>query len=305
MRYWWFLLVMGLGSLASAQNSCISGTMDKPFWQNIKTSGFAVPQGRSGDELAQALVGCLASPDPELRDGFGYEILTRWFRGGQVSHPALKAIAKTLTDNLQMGMGESGTHSIFRRSFSALMLSEVIRRDTQAPFLEAAEFRAILEAALAYLPAERDLRGYDGKLGYVHGVAHGADLLWRLAISPKTDKADLERILQATSSKIAPEGEHAYIHSESDRLARVVVFAMNRGILDGAWLKSWVKQTVQPGNLGKWDNAFASTAGLAKLHNTKQFLRALENFISIGSKPKGADELLPSMIEAIETVTLF
>lgn len=304
MRYWWCLII-GLGSLALAQNSCISTTMDKPFWQSIKTSGFAVPQGRSADELAQALLGCLASPDPELRDSFGYEILTRWFRGGQVSNPALKAIAKTLTDNLKMGIGESGTDSIFRRSFSALMLSEVIRRDTQAPFLEPAEFRAILEAALAYLPAERDLRGYDGKLGYIHGVAHGADLLWRLAISPKTDKADLERILQATRSKIAPEGEHAYIHNESDRLARVVVFAMNRGILDSAWLKDWVKQTALPGSLGKWDNAFSTTAGLARLHNTKQFLRALENFISIGTRPKGADELLPSVTEAIETVTLF
>jgi hypothetical protein len=136
-------------------------------------------------------------------------------------------------------------------------------------------------------------------------VAHGSDLLWRLAVSSKTTKADLERILQAVSSKIAPDGEHAYIHSESDRLARVVVYAMDRGVLDGAWLKGWVRQTVQPGSLGNWNNAFGSAAGLAKLHNTKQFLRALENFISIGTKPKGADDLLPTVTEAIETVTLF
>ncbi|RIH76714.1 hypothetical protein Mterra_03844 [Calidithermus terrae] len=306
-RVWMVFTVtaLGFGSLALGQQAtCIGGSMDRLFWLGIKNSGYAVPQGQSADALSHNLLACLASPDPELRDGFGYAILTRWFRAGQVSNPALKGIAARLTQNLKAGVGEQGTDTVFGRSFSALILSEVVRRDVQAPFLEPAEFRAVLEAGLAYLGAERDLRGYDARQGYIHGVAHGADLLWRLASSPKTDKADLERILQAVAGKVAPEGEHSYVHGESDRLARVALYALNRGLLEAAWVQEWVKQLARPGRLGQWSNAFGSTAGLAQLHNTQQFLRALESFLRL-AKPKGADELLPTLMESINSLILF
>lgn len=306
MKGKWFgmLAAVLMGALSFGQG-CPKGDMDKAFWQAIKSSNFAVPSGRSADELATVLIGCLASPDPELRDGLAYETLTAWFRGGRLSVPAMKTIARTLVQNLKSGTGEVGTDTVFLRSFSALILSEAIRQDSRASYLDAPEFAEVLGAGIAYLPAERDWRGFDNKLGYIHAVAHGSDLLWRLASSSKTTVADLQRILDAVASKVAPPGEHFYVYGESERLARVLIFALNRGLLDTAWVKSWIKKIAEPGSLGSWGNAYSSQASLARLHNTKQFVLTLySNFEISKAQIKGASELLPTVIEALQAVSV-
>ena len=46
-----------------------------------------------------------------------------------------------------------------------------------------------LAAFTSWYPAETDLRGYDQKLGWLHAVAHGADLLGAFGRCPQVDPA--------------------------------------------------------------------------------------------------------------------
>ena len=295
------LVLMMPVQINAQPSTCLKGDMDRAFWQSIKNSRYAVPQGRSADDLAVVLLDCLPSSDPELRDGLAFETLSAWMRAGRLSNATLRNISATLIANLRAGIGEVGTDTVFRRTFSALVLSEVIRQDNRVNALEESQLRTVLDAVVTYLPSERDLRGFDTKLGWMHGVAHGADVLWRLASSPKLNAADLERLLTAVASKVAPTGEHFYTYGEGERLSRVVIAVFARGLVPNQRLREWLLGFGSAAPLVSWNDAFGSQAGLAKLHNTKGFMNALYVFLMLGGV-SNAGELLPAVTTVLESL---
>src|SRR5690606_22331598 len=90
---------------------------------------------------------------------------------------------------------------------------------------------ALVTTATTYVEGVRDWRGFDETDGWRHGVAHGADLLMQLALNPALEKPQLDPILAAVARQVAPAG-HFYIYGEPERLARPVVFALQRGLHD-------------------------------------------------------------------------
>ncbi|MBN1209190.1 MAG: DUF2785 domain-containing protein [Myxococcaceae bacterium] len=292
----------GASKERSARPGCAE--KDKAFWRELKLRKAMPEAGMSVDELAPVLVSCLGSRDPELRDALAYELLTAWMRSGTLSDAALRPLSRTLVRQLSDGLGEAGKDTVFRRTFSALVLSEVIRRDNLQPFLSSEELAQLMAAAVGYVEGEKDLRGFSDTLGWMHGVAHGADLLWRLAMSPRVQQDGLARILQAVATQVAPP-EHAYIHNESDRLARVVVVVIRRGLVPPAVLARWLEAVSTPRGWASWGEAFRSEAGLARLHNTKQFLRALHAALVLQKASGPAQEqVLPYVVSALERVSL-
>lgn len=288
------------GASSQTGGGCPKGSMDKAFFQSIKASNFAPPSSPSADEVALVLLDCLASPDPELRDTLAYDIVGRWIRRGVLKPDTMKRMAQSLEPNLKLGLGEAGTPTVFRRTFSALVLADLVSQDNRAPYLEASAVKALLEAALAYLPSERDLRGYDNQLGWMHGVAHGSDLLFRLAQSKHVETKDLPRVLEAVASKVAPTGEHFYNFGEDERLARPVIAVLARGAPSAKDWSEWIERRVMnPAPLGSWDDAYSSTAGLAKRHNTKLFLLSLNLYLTLGGA-SNAKDLLPAVNTALE-----
>ena len=69
------------------------------------------------------------------------------------------------------------------RAFAPLLLATLVREGDYEPGWQTAFAR--------WYPAEADLRGYDVKLGRLHAVAHGADLLGALGWCPRTDPEPL------------------------------------------------------------------------------------------------------------------
>src|SRR5262249_42883138 len=150
-----------------------------------------------------------------------------------------------LAANLMQGLGERETNSIFLRAFSVLVLAEIVHYDNARQFLDQAEVRQLLELALVYLEAERDLRGWVPEKGWAHSVAHTADLLSVLARSRHLDSPDLRRLLDGISSKLASGGSF-YVCDEDERLVRAVVAVAQRGLLPVDDLASWVRRLTQP-----------------------------------------------------------
>src|SRR5205809_241466 len=163
-----------VGTAGAAQAS----THDRAFWKAIAQQHYQVPSGEPAFALAQELSSLLGSPDPELRDDLAYSILAHWIARPNILQPEQMIV---LTDewrgNLRHGIGEANTNSVLQRSFSALCLASVAERDAKAPFLDAGRYHQLVADAIEYLRAERDLRGWDAKLGWIHANAHTADLL--------------------------------------------------------------------------------------------------------------------------------
>ena len=84
------------------------------------------------------------------------------------------------------------------RSFSALDLSILAALENEAPALDAAGYRRLVDAAFSYLRDERDLRGIEPRVGWIHATAHTADLLKFLARDPRFTPADEQRLLESS-----------------------------------------------------------------------------------------------------------
>src|SRR5688572_4358630 len=92
--------------IGSGTSPATAGTHDKAFWQAIVKADYAVPPNEQLMPLARELSAMLASPDPELRDEFGYSILAAWIFQKRLIEPApLRELIAEWTKNLETGIG--------------------------------------------------------------------------------------------------------------------------------------------------------------------------------------------------------
>jgi hypothetical protein len=277
-----------------------AGECPPPGWSKqellaLRTREFALADDAARQKLALGLLACTGSPDPVLRDQVMFEALATWLRAGQISAATRDAMLAQLLPQIQPDYPDP---SGVQRPFAALALSELARVDRVAPYLDAAQRQVLLQAASTYLQTQRDYRGYDEQLGWRHGIAHGSDLLMQLALNPALNRAQLDQILAAVASQVAPSG-HFYIYGEPERLARPVQYALARGIYSTAEWQAWLAQISSPAPLANWDQAFESQAGLAKRHNTRAFLLGL-----YAALRDSKDAKLAALAEPVHTALL-
>jgi hypothetical protein len=215
--------------------------MDREFWRNVLEKEGEFPAGHDLELLTNELLGHLSSSDPELRDEFGFSILGNWIYVRHLYSPdRLRQMTSSLKANLHIGLSESGTSSVFGRSFSVLILSVIADYDLEHAFLSAEELSDLLQATLEYFHLEQDWRGYVIGQGWAHSVAHTADLLANLAKSPNVDAAGLERILNAIAVKLTTVDSPLLAHHEASRLAVAAHNVIARGVLAPKTLHAWL-----------------------------------------------------------------
>jgi len=269
------LLLLALSALLSAQTA----KHDRAFWQAIAKNKYAVPEHESADALAPELSALLGSPDPELRDELAYSILTQWIyrRSSPLSTPTLISLTDEWRANLKNGLGENGTDSVLKRSFSALMLSSMARREAKAPFMGSERYHQLVAEGVAYLQAERDLRGYDAKLHWIHATAHTADLLGALAGSPSLTREEGSAILAAIAARLTTAPD-VYTQGEQDRLADAVVSVIRRVDFDASAFEPWLTR-MQDEDRDVWT---ATTVELLnRYQNHNYMLQALAVHLSL------------------------
>lgn len=238
---------------ASAQGASTQGVVrDKAYWQGVIKNEFKAPADVPLLILLSELNTMLGSPDPELRDDIAYSVLANWiYRQRIVPVEERQRLLRSWQDNLKTGIGQQGHDTVVLRSFSALALGSLAILDNEAPYLDREAFSALLASSLAYLKDEQDVRGFDARLGWLHSVAHTADLVKFLARSRHLQPQEQASILKAIADKLAVVST-PLVHGEDERLARAVLSIVGRADFDeagfGAWLKTMTptRQTTAP-----------------------------------------------------------
>lgn len=266
-----FLSVVLCSSFAAGQQH------DRDFWRSITKNKYAIPASESADALAPELSASLASPDPELRDDLAYSILGTWIIHNQLSTPTLIALTDEWRSNLKSGIGEAGTNSVLKRSFSALCLSEIAKHEAKSPFLGARRYHDLVAEATEYVQAERDLRGFDAALHWIHATAHTADLLGALADSPMLTKDEASSILRAIAARLSTAPQ-VYTQGEQDRLAAAVVSVIRRKDFDASSFNVWLAG-IQNEDRDVWSHT--TVESLARYQNHNYLLQALTVRLSL------------------------
>jgi hypothetical protein len=185
----------------------------------------------------------------------------------------LLQLEKEWSANLRSGIGERGTDSVFKRSFSALCLASIAERELKTPFLGEQKFRDILAQALAYLHDEEDVRGFDSAKGWIHSAAHTADLLAALAENSLFTKQDQSSVLTAIAERLATAGE-VFTYGEQDRLANVVAAICIRNDFDVDIFQKWLVE-MDTADRRVWKDSPPKLLELERFQNNTYMLRAL------------------------------
>lgn len=269
---------------------------DAAFWQDIVAAHFKVPEGESAAALMSEISGLLASPDPRLRDTYGYGIAAAWiYRDPKLSATEIRALARDWTANLQRGVGSKGDDSVFLRSFSALDLSLVAALDLKQSCLGPSDFNAILDAALAYLAAEKDLRAYDPEKGWIHATAHTADLLKFLARNDKLPGTAQERIVAGIETKLRV-ADVAFTHGEDERLASSLASLLVRADASPELLLPWLSRLKAAGSELWRNEPLVDPVAYRSLQNQENCLKNLHVILSV----RAMEKPLPSAAAAAD-----
>lgn len=248
--------------------------MDKLFWQTIQENNYAIPLDHTPTSLTSELFKYLGSTDPELRDEIAYVTFANFLKLDYYSEEEIAIYIASLLANLEIGIGEVNTDSVFLRSFSALFLAEIVHNDNREPRLKKAIIKTILEKGLWYLDAERDLRGYVLDKGWAHALAHVADLFMVLGKNMNTSSRDHNRILHAISKKLVLSSDWVYHYGEDDRLSRAAVEILRRETLSTAFIKKWL-ESMRNQNENERKLEWTKEDSLRAFFNVRNFLRSL------------------------------
>lgn len=273
--------------------------MNKLFWKTIQKNNYAIPIDQTPTSLTAELLTYLGSTDPELRDQIAYNTFANFLERDFYSLEEIEIYIAALLANLETGIGETDTDSVFLRSFSALLLAEIIHNDNKDPRLKKPVIKTVLEKGLWYLDAEKDLRGYVQEKGWAHALAHTADLLLVLAKSMNIRKSEHQRILKAIREKLTGSSNWVYLYGEDDRLTRAVLEVLRRGTLSETFLKKWLNSFLKPGD-GSWKGAWTRTDSARAFFNVRNFLRSLHLQVLTEEELPFQEELQKTILETIQ-----
>src|SRR4029077_16756979 len=112
---------------------------------------------------------------------------------------------------------------------------------------------------------------------------------------PAVGRSDLDRILEALATQVAPHG-HFYVYGEPQRLARVVAAIAGRGLLSSADWTAWLSPITDPAPFADWREAYSTQVGLARVHDVTAFV---ERIYIEARLDKGSTALLPAAEKAL------
>lgn len=237
----------------------------------VKAKG-AVPEGCDPYAFAVEILPLLGSTDGKLREWRVFGILHLWTTRREMTDGQIRELLWTVTDadHLFSGIGETGTDSVFMRSFSVLLLTAFVVAHRERTLFSTEDVRRLHQTVLRYLDEEADLRGFvSAEKLWAHGAAHAADAIGELAECSELTPDDLSDALVALGGK-ATTDRAPFVFEEDARLAAAAVRILGRGLLPPARVATWAA-SLAPAVHFNDDLPFV----LYRYVNARNFLRCL------------------------------
>ena len=263
----------------------------------IRQYGFEIESADQRNELAVALLECMAEPDPDIRDGIAFEGLSKWLRAQSLTPESVAALYAGLIGQIQSQDDPNG----FQQPFAALILSEVVRTDRVESWLTDQQRAELVGVTANYLSGIKDYRGFSETEGWRHGVAHGSDLVLQLVLNDQINAGQIAILVDSVASQVAPAGAVFYTYGEPGRLARAIFYAHRRGELESSKWDSWFQALADPAPFESWTAMYTSQAGLAKRHKTLAFLQAryINTSSSDDARTKELEQIVLGVLERV------
>lgn len=265
------------------------------FWEQVRAAGSLVPADRPLDELTAELTRMLGDVDPLVRERLACATLTAWVGSG-VYDDLLQGLGDGMSTGLQVGLGENGTDTVFRRSLSARVLTHCVRRDNAQHLLAAETILTWGDRVAGWFVREQDLRGFVPGKGWAHAVANGADAISAVAGSASLGGMELIVLLDVVADRLLSPTDHRLVHGEADRMAVATMTILRRDLVSVDVLEPWLTRLgEQSARTEQEANDPVGAIGPSEVSgNVQSFLRALHLQLALTPTPPScrADALL-------------
>ena len=234
-------------------------------WREVIENEGVLPADVSPEDAVAELSEMLRAADPVTRDEVAFTALSRLIP--RLSPPLRRRLGDTMSARFRDA-------EVQARTFAPLVLACLIR---------AGEFDLSWLAAFeAWYPCEQDLRGYDPELGWLHAVAHGADLL--AAFGSGCPQVKPERMLKLAVDRLLAKTEYVLRDQEDDRLAYAMALTLTREELTEVTATMWLEPVAADFAQGE--------PGPVPAHatNTMRALRLLYLLVDRGVHPRWGKE---------------
>ncbi|MFC7358673.1 DUF2785 domain-containing protein [Nocardioides astragali] len=172
--------------------------------------------------LVGELEALLASPDPVKRDEWGYGFVATWLGRGLVPPELRLQLGDEMARRLE-------SDDIWVRCFAPLVLDALVTYGT---------FEARwLEPFARWYASETDLRGSDPELGWLHAVAHGADLLGTLGHHLDVRPSDM---LELAARRLTLPTDFLWGDGEDERLGHAIALTLTHPRLTETDAVGWI-----------------------------------------------------------------
>lgn len=266
------------------------------YWREVLSSDLEVPSDRPLDDLTAELTTMLGSPDPEQRDGIAYPALTTWIQRG-VYDDLLAGLGDGMAAGLAAGLGTRADDSVFRRSWSARVLAEVLERDTTTRLLTGDHVLRWGDQLVTWFLREQDLRAWVPGHGWAHALVHGADAVAALARSPHLGLPELTVMLDVLADRLIGTSSQVLAGLEPDRMAQATVEVLRRGTVPMQVVEPWIARVTAHAAHG---HDPAAVDPLVPSGTCQAFLRSLYLLLSHGPRPPAErSDLLLVLVEAL------
>ena len=268
--------------------------MVSAFWEQVAADGHRVPSDRPLAELTSELTSMLGDTDAYIREDIAFDTLAAWIAEG-VYDELLEGLGDGMAAGLVIGLGTTSSDTVFRRSFSARVLTQCVRRDNATRLMPPDTVLRWGDRVMSWLVRERDLRGYVPGKGWAQTVAHGADALAALADSESIGRLELTVLLDVIADRLSEHTDFRMTHGEDDRLAAATMAILRRDILPLDVLDPWISRLVETG--GSTDDGGPVTV----VGNIQSYLRALHLQLALAPSPPACRaDLLLTLISGLK-----
>ncbi len=193
------------------------------------------------ESLIEEILPFIGDPDPEIRDNIVYGVLAHLFHDKHLSEERLTYYLELLMsdDYLFYDMDNNDSYSVLRRSFTILQLVIIVYVHRRDQVISKESIEALYEAFLKYFNNENILTGYQEPIGWVHAIAHSADLFAQLMQIPWFDAQKLLTMFDAIANKIKQD-KYLFVSNEDERMLVAINKGLERNLLSEEQILTWL-----------------------------------------------------------------
>lgn len=181
-------------------------------------------------QIYRVMMAQIGAADPQLRDELVYEGLCALIAGPLLSDAQINDLLGLAIDGLCFQVAHSG-QGVLKRSFCSLVAAAIIEKDSARPCISDANMARLYDEMRRYALSEHDFRGHDPSLGWIHALAHFADLTDACLRGPRLIPAQKVQLILALVPMLC-QRDIALSHDEDERVVTAVLTALRADLVD-------------------------------------------------------------------------